>query len=205
MRSIRRKITVLLAIACIPVACQQRAHAALSATATVSTASASAPYHYTIDLHNTGDTNIGTLWFAWTTYLGFYQYNYLPTSPTGAVAPTGWIAPVTHNGPGDGYGIEFYNISGSPIAPGGSGQFQFTSNESPAVLAGNSYLPPDKVATSFVYVGFPQQDPGLKFTPAVSAVPEPATLALSGLGAAFLLGFHRNKRRSRPLAPSAVQ
>jgi len=24
------------------------------------------PFNYTVTLHNTGDTNIGTFWFAWT-------------------------------------------------------------------------------------------------------------------------------------------
>ena len=39
---------------------------ALSASATISTSQTSAPFTYTISLNNIGNTNIGTLWFAWT-------------------------------------------------------------------------------------------------------------------------------------------
>jgi hypothetical protein len=156
------------------------AFAALSATAVVSTSSPSAPYNYTIDLHNTGDTNIGTFWFAWDANS---DYSFLPTSPTNITAPTGWIAPVTHVFSGDRYGIEYYNISGSPIAAGGTAQFHFTSPDSPAILAGNAWLPAFKVTSSFVYIGFPESDPGFNVIASV-AVPEPTSLlmALIGLG-----------------------
>lgn len=156
------------------------AFGALSASAIVSTSSTSSPYDYTIDLHNTGTTNIGTLWFAWDAGT---DYNFLPTSPTNIVAPAGWVAPVTHAYPGDGYGIEYYNLSGSPIAPGADGLFHFTSADSPATLAGNAYFPGFKVTSSFAYIGFPESDPGFKFNASVG-VPEPAGLTLAAIGIA---------------------
>ena len=165
--------------------------AALAATATLSTSSTSAPYSYTIDLHNTGTTNIGTFWFAWTDIP--VDYDFLPSAPTVTGMPSGWIAPITHNGiPGDGYGIEFYNYLGSAIAPGASFAFKFTSPDSPATLAGNAFIPPNKITTSFVYTGFPQGDAGLLFN--VAVVPEPAGLALAGIGATLgLLAWRRGR------------
>jgi hypothetical protein len=172
------------------------AFAALSATAVVSTSSSSSPYDYTIDLHNTGTTNIGTLWFAWDAGT---DYNFLPTSPTNIVAPSGWIAPISHLFPGDGYGIEYYNLSGSAIAPGAHGTFQFTSTDSPATLAGNAYLPPFKVTSSFVYTGFPLSDPGFKFT--ASVAPEPTSVVLAGIGAGLgCTAIRRRQRMKKPVA-----
>jgi hypothetical protein len=137
--------------------------AGLLASETISTTSTSAPYTYTITLDNIGTTNIGTLWFAWTDVP--INYDFLPSVPTVTSMPSGWVAPITHNAgfPGDGYGIEFYNLSGSAIAPGNSATFKFTSTDPPATLAGSAFIPPNKVTTSFVYVGFPQTDPGFKF------------------------------------------
>jgi hypothetical protein len=98
-------------------------------------------------------------------------------------APAGWYAPVTHNSslPGDGYAIEFYNLLGSPIAPGASATFSFASSDTPAQLMGNSYISSAlKVTTSYVYTGAPQGDPGLQFN--LSIVPEPSSLILAALG-----------------------
>jgi hypothetical protein len=171
--------------------CAASSWAALSGTAEVTTSQTSAPFTYTITLHNTGTTNIGAFWFAWTDHPA--DYDFLPTSPTNILMPSGWVAPVTHNGfPGDGYGIEFYSLGSNLIAPGqSSSAFQFTSNDSPATLAGNAFFPGFKVTNSFVYIGFPQSDPGFEF---VATVPEPvgpAALAFVGC-----LGLTRRGRRA---------
>src|SRR5262249_22707245 len=138
-------------------------------------------------LHNTGDTNIGTFWFAWTDTPA--NYDFLPTTPSNMSAPAGWVFPITHNGfPGDGYAIEWYNVSGAPIAPGGSAVFGFTSNDSPTTLAGNSFLPNFKILTSFVYIGFPQTDAGYRF---VASIPGPA----SALPLAWVAIVARRRRR----------
>jgi hypothetical protein len=157
------------------------AFAALSATADVSTSSTTSPYSYTITLHNTGDTNIGTLWFAWDAETDF---SFLPTVPTNITAPSGWISPISAYG-GDGYGIEYYNLGGSPIASGGTGIFHFASTDSPATLAGNAYSPGFKVTSTFVYIGFPESDPGFQLNASVTNVPEPGSIILSSIGAGF--------------------
>ncbi|HEY7087452.1 MAG TPA: hypothetical protein VH518_05135 [Tepidisphaeraceae bacterium] len=167
-----------------------QAFAVLNASATISTPQTSAPFNYTITLHNTGDTNIGTFWFAWTATPA--SYDFLPTSPTNIGMPAGWIAPISHSlFPGDGYGIEYYNVSGSPISAGGSQTFTFTSNETPATINGPAFFPGNNVSTSFVYIGFPQSDAGFKFN--VQVVPEPTCVMLGSIGG--LIGFAMRRRR----------
>jgi hypothetical protein len=171
----------------------QPAFAALSASATISTSQTSAPFNYTISLNNTGDTDIGTFWFAWTATPA--SYDFLPTTPSNISGPAGWLTPVSHNGfPGDGYGIEYYNYVGSAIHPGGAGTFHFTSNDTPAQIAGDAFFPGNKVSTSFVYVGFPLSDPGFKFN---VTVPEPASLTCLIFSAALL----RRRGEKRPPSP----
>jgi hypothetical protein len=164
----------------------------LAATAVLSTSSASSPYNYTIDLHNTGTTNIGTLWFSWD---AGSDYNFMPSSPTGIVAPAGWTAQITHVFPGDGYGIEYQNVLGSLIAPGGHGTFKFASTNSPTTMMGLGWYGGNNVTTTWVYSGAPFSDAGFRFVSSVSTVPEPMSLLLlaSG-GAAGMLLVQRYRR-----------
>lgn len=174
-----------------------------SASATISVDSLTGPtYNYTITLTNTGDTNIGTFWYAW---VDSPEYDFLQSMPTVTGSPNGWIAPVIGTGGGyDGYSIEWYNISGSPIAPGGSATFMFSSPDSPSVLSGdegtyyNYYASPLPMQTSFIYQGFPQTDAGASFvlpTPTLAApVPEPASLMFLAAGSLALL--KRKPRRA---------
>jgi hypothetical protein len=182
--------------AAVVLAVPSPAFAGLLASATISTTSTSAPYNYTITLDNLGTTNIGTFWFAWTDIP--INYDLLPSSPTVTSMPAGWIAPISHNSafPGDGYGIEFYNYLGSSIAPGTIGTFKFTSADSPTTVAGNAFISSDKVATSFVYVGFPQGDPGFQFNAKVAPEPSSAALAGVGVGTVFLTWLIHRRRMS---------
>jgi hypothetical protein len=184
------KFSIALGAPAALLACSTSAFAALQATAEVNTSQTSAPFTYTITLHNTGTTNIGAFWFAWTDHPA--DYDFLPTSPTNIVMPSGWVAPITHNGfPGDGYGIEFYSLGSNLLAPGqSSSAFQFTSNDSPSTLAGNAFFPGFKVTNSFVYIGFPQGDPGFEF---IAAVPEPMSAGLVPLIGLVLVARRRAK------------
>lgn len=172
---------------------------AIKATATISTSSASAPYAYTITLHNTGTTDIGSFWFAWTDVP--IDYNFLPTLPTVTGMPTGWIAPITHNASPDGYGIEYENSTGLAIPTGGSATFSFNSDDSPAIIAGNGYIFPNKVTRSAVYIGAPQNDAGFKFN--VAVVPEPSSMVLACIAAGGGLILW-SKSRSPRVAPFAI-
>jgi hypothetical protein len=181
----------LVSLAVLSLFVTSPAFAALSATAIVSTSSTSSPFSYTINLKNTGDTNIGTFWFAWTNI----GYDFLPTNPTGISGPAGWVDPITHNFPGDGYGIEYYNTSGSPIAPGGTGLFHFTSTDTLAALKADAFYPGNKVTTSFVYIGFPETDAGFRLDAGVAPEPASATLACIAGGACWL-AWRRQRSKS---------
>jgi hypothetical protein len=167
------------------------AYGALSASATISTGQTSAPFDYTITLTNNGTTSIGTFWFAWTSVP--INYDFLPTSPSSVTAPAGWTTLITHSGfPGDGYGLEMYNLSGSAIGAGQTGLFHFTTNDTPAQIGGNAFIAPNKVGTSFVYIGLPQTDPGFKFNALV--VPEPSCALVMGVGL-LVWGWGRSRTR----------
>jgi len=197
MICIARKCIVVLGVVFL-VLSRAAAFGGLLATATVSTSSTSAPYHYTISLHNSGTSNIGTFWFAWTDTPA--DYDFLPSSPTVTGMPTGWIAPISHSGfPGDGYSIEFYNLTGSAIAPGANATFSFASPDPPATIGGPAFFPGNQVTTSFIYGGFPLSDAGFKFN--ASVVPEPASVVLAVVGGCLgFLSWRRACRKARSTA-----
>jgi hypothetical protein len=176
--------------------------AALSATATISTTSTSAPYDYTVNVTNTGDTDIGTFWFAWTPPGQPTEYNLLPSIPSPTSEPSGWYGYYVSGvsvGNVPGYSVEYYNGFGSPIAPGEMGTFEFMSSDSPSVLAGAAGGFP--ITTSVIYSGFPESGPAAFVS--VTAVPEPGGIvsAIAG-GFAFALFFSKAifRRFARPRA-----
>lgn len=166
--------------------------AALSATGTVTetgTAGSgpSQTYTYSLSLTNTGDTTLGTYWYAW-----IPGQDYLTTSPTNITSPAGWQAIVTTGAAPDGFAIQWKaNSAASYVPVGGTlSGFGYTGTDSPTFLAGPAPIfdhPP--VTTTFVYSGAPFSDPGYRFV--VSVVPEPATLGLFGVGGALALRRRR--------------
>jgi hypothetical protein len=166
------------------------ASAAESATATVAqTGSGGGLFNYTITLHNTGTTPIGTFWYSW---IPFPFYDFLKSQPTNVGAPTGWVAPVDNEGAGDGYSIEYYNLSGSNIPVGGSSSaFTFSSPDNLATITGATpyYGGAFNSGVSFIYSGFPESDAGTEFT--VTAAPEPGCIGLLALSSTVLFGRRR--------------
>jgi hypothetical protein len=146
-------------------------------------------FNYTLTLNNTliSTTNIATFWFSWVP-----GDDFMAVSPTSVVAPSGWSANVTHGGPTDGYAIQFVNLT-TPLAPGGSATFTFTSTSSPATMAGDSpFFPGTPIGTSFVYSGPPESGTSDQFV--VQTVPEPSSMVLLVVG---LFGFLPLFRRTR--------
>ncbi len=166
------------------------ANAALSASAQIALSSTvGANNNYTITLNNTGTTNIGTFWFAWTPPGDPVEYDFLPTAPSAANQPTGWAGLISAGFPGTS--IEYYNISGSAITPGQSGTFQFTTTDSKATLQGTAFgvFP---ITESFVYAGDPEVGSFAQVNPSFVAAPEPASLGVLAVAGVALL---RRRRR----------
>ena|GEM_PF-1486966 len=156
-------------------------------TATLSGVQNGGLYDYTITLDNTGTVPIGTFWYAWIPS-GFF----LPSTPATETAPTGWSATVIGS-----YSIEYTASSSAyDVGAGSSLNFDFSSTDTPAALAGNS--PHDlsyPVGTSYLYEGAAFSDAGYQFV--VQSVPEPSALSLLAFG--FLgLAFagHRKLRKT---------
>ena len=125
-------------------------------------------FRYTIDLQNSGTTNIGTFWYSW---IASPAEDFMGVMPTNVLAPTGWAPTITHAGVSDGFAIQFVD-SGS-IAPGTIVRgFSFNSSETPAQMAGKSPdFPATPIGTSFIYSGAPFSDAGTQFNIVPTAFP----------------------------------
>jgi len=192
---------VLLAIAASAiVAAPAGAAQGLSATATYTdTMLSPGEFQYDITLNNTGSSPIGVYWFSWVPGAGF-----LSAKPTNVVSPSGWTDTLSNNG-----AAIMWMTPSAPLAAGGKlTGFSFDSTETPTQVAGMVMGTP--VATSYVYSKLPNPititsltKDGTVFvttastssTPPTRGVPEPATLALFGLGLAGLaVGRKKTKR-----------
>lgn len=155
----------------------ESATAQMTLTSTTGTP-ASPVYHYDIQVTDTGTTNIGTFWFAWVP-----GEDFLPSVPSAISNPTGWGNTLTGSeNSSDGTAIEWIATSNA-ITPGNSlGGFDFTTTDSPAVLAGMAPSHPTEVTTvSFVYAGGPFSDAGYQFvvTPPVTTTASTTSLVSS--------------------------
>ena len=131
-------------------------------------------FDYSLTLNNSASStdSIGTLWFAWVPGADF-----LPTAPSNILAPEGWTAAVTNEGPKDGFAIQYVASSAAfDLSPGKSlSGFGFTSLDTPAQLQGNSpFFPTIPTTTSFVYQGGPLVGDSAQFLASVSTAPSKA-------------------------------
>jgi hypothetical protein len=159
---------ILLALWCTP------AQAVLNATESVA-ASQIGPnsYEYNITLHNSGDTNISSLWFGWVPF-----YDLLPSPPTSISSPSGWTG---INAP-DLFGTASaqFTTTTNPLTPGQTlSGFKFDSPDSPAIIGGTSFFAGYPVTEAYIYNGPPVESGsgGVGISGPVQT-PEPGSLAL---------------------------
>ena len=122
----------------------------LGVSATISSVPDGPNFDYTILLKNssTSTDSLEPFWVSWVPGKDF-----MPDSPISVTPPSGWTDNITHGGATDGFAIQ-YVTSKSPLAPGSSLAFAFTSPDTPAQLAGDSpFFPGIPAGTSFVYQG----------------------------------------------------
>jgi len=189
------RASLALAAACIVLAAAPASAANITASATLTSAPNGSNFDYTITLNNssTSDASIGTFWYAWVPGKDF-----LATSPTAIVSPTGWTALVTHvpNVPTNGFAIQWTTgaaVSPNNVAIGGSKVFKFTSADTPAQIAGESiFYAGTPVGLSVVYPGAPFSDAGHNLV--AQSVPEPSSAALGALGLISALGLAARRR-----------
>jgi len=168
----------------------------LDVSAQISSQPDGSNFDYTIKLSNSSSStdSLETFWFGWVPGKDF-----LPSNPISVTPPTGWADQVTHGGAGDGYAIQFVT-STTPLGPGDSLNFKFTSADSPAQLAANSpFYTGFPALTSFVYQGQPFQGDSERFI-VLQSVPEPATLTM---GITALVGAFAVSRARRAIARRA--
>jgi hypothetical protein len=165
-------------------------HAALQATGElVGTPNGGGGYHYTLTIHNTGTTTIGSLWFAW-----IPGENFMTAAATNVTSPAGWSG--GHQGGAGSESILWQaNTAGARLAVGGTlTGFAFDSNQTPTQMAGLS--PNDSryhMTDSYVYIAGALGDAGYLFT--ITVTPAPSAVATVGLASMTLL---RRRTRSVP-------
>lgn len=167
--------------------------AAINASANYASQQNGSTYDYNLLLNNTGDTALRTFWFSWAPFGSF-----LPSVPDSATAPAGWTAQIVQ----DYYGTSvLWNTTGPGLAPHTSlAGFEFTSADSPTVLAGNDlYYGSYPMSLSYVYASTVNPNDALPgqfgvFIAAPGAVPEPAIAGLL-VGAASVVTLRRRRRK----------
>ena len=128
-------------------------------------------FQYTIDLTDTGNTTVGTFWFAWD---DVPDQDFMSVQPTNVGVPSGWTDTVTthlYPGGGTGYGIEWSSLSPEAdlLPNGSSASFTFDSTETPAQFAATqqfndpSFNTTFQSTSSFVYSGTAELTPGGNF------------------------------------------
>jgi hypothetical protein len=137
-------------------------------------------FQYSVSLTDTGNTTVGTFWFAWD---DVPDQDFMSVQPTNVGSPTGWGDVVTNHtypGGGIGYGILWTaNSSASDLNPNDVvSTFTFDSTETPTQFAGTQQFNDQSFGTdfqttsSFVYSGGPEATPGGNFVVAVECFRE---------------------------------
>ena len=152
---------------------------AQGASATISDVAVSGGYDYTIVLTDTGTTSLNSFWYAWT-----QGGNNLTSAPSTAANTLGWGNSVQSGPP---YSIEWVNSTGTALTPGHSGDFTFFSTTAPSAITTS----PSGESVAYVNgIDFSQGVAGDStgiFSPTLTVVPEPSSVAFLTAGSLGLL------------------
>jgi hypothetical protein len=158
-------------------------------------------FTYNVKVTDTGTTNLETFWYAWLPPDNFYDF--LKSTPTSEVNPTGWTANLEglKNGT-DNNSIQWVT-STNPLTPGNSLTFQYTTHDNPATVTGPAAFG-FPTGYSYVYIGQPETDSGALVNVAVGnvALPEPASI--NGLAAMIGALAVRRPRRRRGVSSACL-
>ncbi|HWD20120.1 MAG TPA: PEP-CTERM sorting domain-containing protein [Verrucomicrobiae bacterium] len=161
----------------------------LTASGTLAgTAGTGGLYNYTLTLTDTSSTTLGSLWYAWVPGSFF-----LPHAPSSVTTPSGWSDSIVSF---NGSSIQFTaNSPANELTLGQSVTFGFSSQDSPATLAGDFNGSP--TGTSVAYSGNTLS--GVSDTFVVASVPEPSTWILIGLGGIGCMTLRRKVLMAKPV------
>jgi hypothetical protein len=176
------------ASAAVVIASSAIANAALQGTAEISGSPiGGGVYHYTITLHNTGTTTIGSLWFSW-----IPGENFMTAVPTSITSPASWTGSL-QGGAGSASILWQANTAAARLAAGGTlNTFTFNSTHTPAQMDGLSVNDTRyHVTDSYIYSAGALSDAGYLFT--MTVTPAPSAAALAGIA---LVPFARRSRRA---------
>jgi hypothetical protein len=174
------------------------------ASAVVSSTPVGADFKDTITLTDSAaSAPIGTFWYGWVP-----GQDFLATSPVSVAAPPGWTDQITHEGPSDGYAIQFVSTNpADDVKAGSSMSFSFMTADAPASINGNSpFYPTTPVGTSFVYPGAPLSAGGLEIVataaPTSSPSPTPSPTSTSPV---TVTGVHLIENRRHVVTQIVVE
>ena len=180
-------ICIALAVAAGLFASAVSSHAQ-GASATISGVAVSGGYDYTIVLTDTGTYNLNSFWYGWTS-----TGNNLAVIPSSAGNTLGWGNMVQSFTPSS---IEWVNSTGTALTPGHSGSFTFFSTTTPTAIT----TAPSGGSVAYVNgIDFSQGVAGDStgaFSPTLTTVPEPSSVALLAAGSLGLLvtGWRRLRK-----------
>ena len=181
---------------CVVVGWHSAVLAQLSATATISSVPNGGDFDYTIALKNTGGSDIGTFWFAWTRRICRSNMIFFLSAPGAAPGRTRQFGRTQRIRRLPRIQHRELQRKRQQHRAGQTALFTFTSADSPTVLQQSTFRIPNM--TSFIYAGFPEEGVTAEVTP-VFVTPEPSLLLPTMLTVLAYTATSRERRHAETM------